>query len=107
MAICPDCQQEMRTTHSCRPALIEIGGRLYKRITWGKETRFGPRNPDFACGCCGAPPGGIHHRGCDVEECPSCRRQGISCDCGDQDACDHLWRRARGDWYRQRRLGYR
>ena len=29
--------------------------------------------------------GGYHHLGCDLEDCPACRRQLISCGCGRED----------------------
>lgn len=33
------------------------------------------------CHDCGVVDGGIHHPGCDAEECPKCGGQIISCDC--------------------------
>jgi hypothetical protein len=33
------------------------------------------------CGDCGAMPGELHQQGCDVERCPRCGCQMISCDC--------------------------
>ena len=37
------------------------------------------------CGDCGAPRGGFHHRGCDLERCPRCSGQLISCGCDETD----------------------
>lgn len=36
---------------------------------------------DVRCGDCGAKWGHYHHPGCDLEECPVCHGQAISCDC--------------------------
>lgn len=33
------------------------------------------------CGGCGASVGALHSSGCDVERCPRCGGQSISCDC--------------------------
>jgi hypothetical protein len=37
---------------------------------------------DEECPGCGAPTGGYHQVGCDIEQCPYCGRQLISCYCG-------------------------
>ena len=36
---------------------------------------------DGSCNDCGTPPGGYHHDNCDVETCPWCRAQLLSCGC--------------------------
>jgi hypothetical protein len=33
------------------------------------------------CHDCGVQPGGNHHPGCDMETCPTCFGQRISCEC--------------------------
>jgi hypothetical protein len=33
------------------------------------------------CSSCGVAPGGLHHPGCPVEECPRCRAQACTCGC--------------------------
>jgi hypothetical protein len=36
---------------------------------------------DYPCNACGAKPGEYHKDMCDMERCPTCRRQYISCGC--------------------------
>ena len=67
-----------------------------QREPFGGQVRFGDEQylqDAFAagwleerCGDCGVERGGYHHPGCDVEECPLCRTQLLSCDCLDDEA---------------------
>jgi len=48
------------------------------------------------CPDCGVYPGEIHHDGCDVERCPDCGHQLISCDCEKPSSAPKLpWT---GEW---------
>jgi hypothetical protein len=56
-----------------------IRGRVYKRIRYGKESRT--LDSSIPCHDCGAYRGMFHGPGCDMEKCPACRRQLLSCGC--------------------------
>lgn len=64
--ICPACRREMAPNVSCSfdPD--------HNRIPW---TGSQP------CGYCNAPPGGLHHPICDIDECPYCHEQLLACAC--------------------------
>lgn len=54
----------------------------YPRVRWGEEDFFrGKTGPTEACGDCAAAPGEFHDPGCDIEQCPACRRQALGCNC--------------------------
>lgn len=83
----------MKTAKSCRKNLtVDIGNEVFKPIRFGYAERdipFPKRPKDLPpyeerCHDCGVIAGGIHHPGCDWEECPKCRRQLISCGCLDE-----------------------
>jgi hypothetical protein len=101
MAVCPLCQQEMLDTVSCNSEPFIIAGKVYEPLPWGQEKRFRPvpatrpAPAQLACDDCGTPPGGIHHHGCDREECPVCHGQAISCSCDDRGEWDHPGPRSR------------
>jgi len=43
--------------------------------------RIPHKDNERTCGDCGVAAGQYHHSGCDLEICPRCRGQAISCDC--------------------------
>ncbi|WP_092919173.1 hypothetical protein [Agrococcus baldri] len=45
---------------------------------------------DGRCGDCGVQRQGFHHYGCDMEACPRCGRQLLSCGCGDDPDDDEV-----------------
>jgi hypothetical protein len=79
MAVCPMCSREMTTQVSCLEDPVDIRDVLYDPVRYGDESlsvRWAP--PPF-CGDCATPLGGVHHPGCDMEACPICFEQAISC----------------------------
>jgi len=78
MVRCCDCMEEMLEVDSCSSNFrcIKINGEIYVRDT--TEFDFNDR-----CHDCGIENkiGNIHHFGCDVERCPKCKGQLISCSC--------------------------
>lgn len=86
MAICEACKLEMTSqkTVTCLDVEVEFPGSPpmkavpYEPIDGGKKR----------CHDCYVKPGGLHHPGCDAEECPACHGQLISCGCLDADEED-------------------
>jgi hypothetical protein len=60
------------------PRRFSISGQEFDRIAFGdgEEDLPGPK-----CDDCGAQRGALHKLGCDLEPCPRCGGQAISCDC--------------------------
>lgn len=80
-----ECQLEMLEADGCLITyLIFYGGHVKPRIPYGMETRFDSTYVDEIqgqrCHDCGCKPGKLHHLGCDMEECPVCHGQLLSCD---------------------------
>jgi hypothetical protein len=73
-----DCKEEMKdpNTTSCRFNEVRIGRKWYKRNTTHYD--IGERCHD--CNIVNKP-GNVHHWGCDMERCPKCGEQFISCAC--------------------------
>jgi hypothetical protein len=58
-----------------------IDGVAYARVPW---------DGDGPCGDCGAEPGDLHVPFCDLEPCPKCGAQALTCEhaIGLEEACD-------------------
>ncbi len=76
MAVCDDCGQEMLTAAGCTVHVLIIQNERFERHRVPGRSGSGRR-----CGDCGAQPRGFHHVGCDMERCPRCAGQLLSCGC--------------------------
>ena len=82
MVKCEDCKREMDAKiESCALDFrcIKIKGEIFPRDTCGKHSY----DYNEYCHDCGIlnRVGNLHHFGCDIERCPACGGQLISCDC--------------------------
>ena len=84
MVACEWCKQEMKTADTCPGNLtVEFpDGSKIESDTYHFE------EPTGRCHDCGIKHGGFHHPGCDVERCPRCGGQLISCGCLDEEDDD-------------------
>jgi hypothetical protein len=80
MAMCEWCEQERTVARSCSVEALHRSGEPIGMIPWGREF---PRwsSASTRCGDCGVGTGGFHHPGCDIQQCPLCRGQMLSCGC--------------------------
>lgn len=86
MAICEDCKGEMLQVAGCDVTHFDNGkGSTYARIKYGDKREEWGGFVGGRCGDCGCLPGNYHHVGCDIERCPICLGQLISCDCPEWD----------------------
>ena len=76
-AQCEICNQHMLKANGCNMTKIKIHGKIFKRIP------VSTNDVDLSgkCGDCGATVGYYHHFLCDMEICPKCGLQMLSCDC--------------------------
>lgn len=79
MAVCGWCRGEMTMAISCTINVLHQNGHRFHLVPFGHECGRGSRAKQ--CGDCGAIRGGWHHPGCDLQPCPACGRQLISCGC--------------------------
>jgi len=77
MVNCKVCNREMTDpfTITCKRKHVMIGG-----VAWPKNTSHFDELSG-RCHDCGIEHGGYHHTGCDVERCPKCNGQLITCGC--------------------------
>jgi hypothetical protein len=72
---------------SCTVNAFHRNGRRFDLIPFGDEP--GRRASGDRCGDCGVIRGGSHHPGCDLQRCPACGGQLMSCGCRfDEDGTD-------------------
>ena len=77
----------MTTANSCTVDAFHVEGCPIEMIAYGSEPGGGAFR--LRCGDCGVARGGHHHPGCDVQRCPLCRGQMMTCDCRfDEDGPD-------------------
>ena len=83
MAICQWCEQEMLTAASCTVKALHESGNHVDLVAYGGEGGWMGRmaRSGARCGDCGVKPDGFHHLGCDLQRCPLCRGQMLSCGC--------------------------
>lgn len=80
MAKCDCCQKDMLKAEDCpanRMVDYPDGTKLPASTEHFDE-------PSGKCHDCGIKHGNYHHPGCDVERCPKCKGQLISCGCLDE-----------------------
>jgi len=80
MAICEWCEKEMLDVDSCIQEVEFPDGTTMQAVPYDPYHHAAQRCPD-----CGVKGGGLHHPGCDMERCPKCEGQLITCGCLDKE----------------------
>lgn len=95
MAKCRYCGKDMQRAFGCScDIFLDSHAKLtYKRVKAGDPGDWVEEGQK--CGDCGAKYGYYHHPGCDVERCPVCGGQALSCGC---DNLDKVGRSKKVEW---------
>ena len=89
MATCQYCGREILEADGCNITSVAYPDRsVWLAIPYGSEKRFSGEQPLSRCHDCNVVLGKMHHPGCDVEECPRCGGQLISCGCLSEGVSD-------------------
>lgn len=92
-AICKVCKQDMAPADTCTQKTVTTDdGETFHRIPYSRASAFSELSdlvekglPELEtperCPDCGVLDGGVHHRSCDMENCPKCGGQLITCGC--------------------------
>jgi len=77
--ICNYCKEDMSIVDNCKWA--EINGVEYPNNEKLPASTYHFDEQSGRCHDCNIKHGNYHHPGCDVERCPKCKDQLISCGC--------------------------
>ena len=88
-AFCWDCEQFMKEADGCTVTHYVFEDSEYERLPYGSSAEnwwdFARETLPERCPDCYVKQVHYHHPGCDIERCPRCHGQYISCECPPED----------------------